>query len=497
MRRLSTSSGGERWWLTRFVFLRALGLVYLVAFLAFAFQYKALVGANGLLPAARYLDFIRENLPGPLSRFCAAPTWLWLSCSDRALAATAWAGVLLSLAAAAGTTNALVWLALWALYSSIVNVGQTFYGYGWETMTLEAGFLAVFLCPIRTWKPFPSDDPPPRVVLWLIRWLLFRVMLGAGLIKLRGDACWRQLTCLDTFFETQPIPNPLSRFFNGLPHAVLKLGVLFNHFTELIVPWFLLLGGPWRALAGAASGIFQGILIAGGNLSWLNYLTIALCLACFDDRLLSRVLPRSLTRRAPAGPDPQPRPGRRIAVWSLAGVVGVLSVAPVLNMISPGQQMNASFEPFHLVNTYGAFGSVPSERLTVVFQGTQDAADGPSARWADYDYKCQPTDPAKRPCWLSPYQLRLDWQVWFLPFYPAGSDPWVERLVEKLLLGDRETLGLFASDPFHGARPRLVRAELYRYRFAPEGGGDWWTRERLGEYLAPVGLAPDPKTRAQ
>ncbi len=204
------------------------------------------------------------------------------------------------------------------------------------------------------------------------------------------------------------------------------------------------------------------------------------------------LLPRALARQAPAGPDPAPRRGRRIAVLILAGVVGLLSVRPVLNMISPRQAMNASFEPFYLVNTYGAFGSVQRERLTVVFQGTEDAAHGASARWVDYDYKCQPVDPARRPCWLSPYQLRLDWQAWFLPFYEPGGESWVTALMAKLLAADRATLGLFAADPFDGRRPRFVRAMLYRYRFTRPGESrDWWVREPVGEYLPPVALSPE------
>jgi hypothetical protein len=194
----------------------------------------------------------------------------------------------------------------------------------------------------------------------------------------------------------------------------------------------------------------------------------------------------------PSAPDAPPRRARRFAVLILAAVVGILSVSPVLNMLSPSQAMNASFEPFHLVNTYGAFGSIQRERMTVVFQGTEDHSPA-SARWADYEYKCQPVNTAKRPCWLSPYQLRLDWQAWFLPFSDARSEPWTLQLAAKLLQADRPTLGLFAADPFGGRRPRFVRATLYRYRFTKPGeSADWWARERVGEYLPPVALSPTP-----
>jgi hypothetical protein len=316
--------------------------------------------------------------------------------------------------------------------------------------------------------------------------MLFRVMFGAGLIKLRGDPCWRDLTCLDSHFETQPIPNPLSWYFHHLPHAVLHGGVLVNHFVELVAPWLLFLSPPACAAAGLAIAAFQGVLILSGNLSFLNYLTLALCLPCFDDRLLAKILPDVLVRRVPAAPDRPPRLGRVRAELALAVVVGLLSVAPVLNLLSPHQAMNASFDPFHIVNTYGAFGSVGQRRLTVVFQGTEDAAPEESSRWLDYQYKCQPVDVARRPCWLSPYHLRLDWQAWFLPLGGRGYEPWTVRLVAKLLDADSGTLGLFAADPFAGRPPRWVRAQVYEYRFTRPGEAGWWARAPVGSYLPPV-----------
>jgi Lipase maturation factor len=476
-----------RWWLTRFVFLRALGALYLIAFLVLALQLRPLLGSDGLLPIRDFLARVAAAEPGLLARLRDVPSLFWLGSSDRVLLAGAWLGVALSAAAAAGVTNAGLWLALWVLYSSYVAVGQVFYGYGWETMMLEAGMLAVFLCPLRSWRPLPKDDPPPAEILWLVRWLLFRVMFGAGLIKLRGDPCWRNLTCLDYHFETQPIPNPLSRTFAHLPHWILHGGVLVNHLIELVVPWLLLLPGPWRVAGGLATAAFQGVLILSGNLAWLNYLTIAFCAACLDDAVWARVLPRALAARVPAAPAAAPRPARRRAVLAYGALVAVLSVRPVLNMLSPRQEMNASFDPLHLVNAYGAFGTVGRKRLTVVLQGTEDP-DPASARWTDYEYRCQPTAPGRRPCWLAPYHLRLDWQVWFLPFSDAADEPWFEALVVKLLEADPVTLSLFAKAPFGGRRPRWVRAVLYRYRFTARGRPGWWTRRALGLYLPPVAL---------
>ena len=196
-----------------------------------------------------------------------------------------------------GYANALILLVLWALYSSFVHAGQVWYGYGWEIQLLETGLLACFLCPLFDGRPFPKR-PPPVPVIWLFRWLAMRIMWGAGLIKLRGDACWADLSCLYYHYQTQPIPNPLSRYLHFAPRWFHQAGVLFNHLVELIAPFFAF-GPRWaRHAAGALFVLFQAFLIASGNLSFLNWLTIVPALACFDDSVWSRLLPRRLVARA-------------------------------------------------------------------------------------------------------------------------------------------------------------------------------------------------------
>ena len=315
-----------------------------------------------------------------------------------------------------GATNAVVLFALWVLYLSFVHVGQIFYGYGWETQLLETGFLAAFLCPVRSMRPFPRSATP-KIVIWLLRWLVFRVMLGAALIKLRNDPCWRDLTCLDHHFETQPNPNPLSWAFHLAPHGVHAAGVLFNHFVELVVPWFVVGPRRLRHAAGALLVGYQGVLIASGNLSFLNYLTIVPALAYFDDTALVRLLPRDrrwrdelLARLAALAPS---RSQRR-ASQGLAAVVGLLSVGPVVNIASCDQAMNRSFDPLDLVNTYGAFGSVDRERHEVILEGTRDPEPDERAHWEEYALPCMPGDPRRRPCLIAPYHYRLDWQMWFV-----------------------------------------------------------------------------------
>jgi hypothetical protein len=475
--------------LARFAIVRLLALVQLFAFVSLARQFPALLGSDGLLPAGQWLDEVHRHLGG--NAYWRAPTLFWLFHSDATLQALAWVGALLSLGSLLGVTNAFVQLATWALYLSFVHVGQIFYGYGWESQLLETTFLAVFLCPARTLTPFPRTRAPVLVV-WLLRWLVFRIMLGAALIKLRHDPCWRDLSCLDFHFETQPNPSPLSWWFHRAPHPVHVAGVLFNHLVELVVPFFAF--GPRRVrhAAGVLLVAFQLTLIASGNLSFLNWLTIVPALACFDDSFFLRVVPVPWRERVTDTLRDLPiSSGQQRASSVLGLVVVVLSVGPVVNLFSSDQAMNTSFEPFELVNTYGAFGDVDRERYEVVLEGTGDEAPAPLTRWQEYELPCMPGDPRRRPCLVGPYHYRLDWQMWFVGRGAAAGrviegDPWLVHLVWKLLRGDPTPKSLLALDPFPHDPPARIRASIWRYRFVGPGEKGWWARERVGEYLRPV-----------
>ena len=477
------------YWLTRFVFLRLLGLLYLVAFLIVVNQFRPLAGEHGLMPAPRFLEAVASTYGRGPAAFFRLPTLFWWSPSDAAFAIGAWTGVALSVCLLCGLANAPLMAALWLLYMSFVHIGQLFWGYGWEMLLLETGFLAIFLCPLLDPRPFPRRTPPSSIVIVLLRWLAFRLMFGAGLIKLRGDPCWRDLTCMVYHYQTQPLPNPLSFYLHQMPAWFHRGEVLFNHFVELIVPWFVFGPRRLRHLAGAFLVAFQVLLILSGNLSFLNWLTIAVCLACFDDGVWARLLPARLRERAVALAAPtEASPARRFAERALAVVVGVLSVNPVLNMLSPGQLMNATFEPFELVNTYGAFGTIGRERNEIVLQGTDDEVPGPDARWIDYEFRCKPGDVDRRPCVVSPYHYRLDWQMWFAAMSTAENEPWLFHLVDKLLRGDPAVSSLMADGPFTRAPPRYIRAELYRYEFARGEGRAWWHRTRVDSYLPPLAV---------
>ena len=285
--------GTPSYWLTRFIILRLLGFVYFIAFLVAANQIVPLVGEHGLLPAKVYLERLAADFGSRADGFLQLPSLFWFDVSDRFLVAMAWAGVGLSALVLLGFANAVIMALLWALYMSFVHIGQDWYGYGWEIQLLETGFLGIFLCPLLDGRPFPNRAPP-TLVLWLFRWLIFRIMFGAGLIKIRGDDCWRDLTCLYYHYETQPIPSPLSWWLHFRPHWFHKFGVLWNHVVELIVPWFAFGPRTARHVAGALLVSFQVVLILSGNLSFLNWLTIVPALACFDDSLLQRLLPGRL-----------------------------------------------------------------------------------------------------------------------------------------------------------------------------------------------------------
>ncbi len=464
------------WWndgssfvLVRTVVLRLLGLVYFVAFVSAMRQAPALVGDNGLLPARLWLDAAARSLGSRTGAFVRLPSIFWIDTSDGTIVFVCAIGAALSLAVMAGVTNAGVMLVLWAIQLSLHSVGQIFWGYGWEIQLLETGMLGAVMCPMRTWRPFVSA--PPTSTIWLLRWLVVRIMLGAGLIKLRGDPCWRDLTCLVYHYETQPNPSPISWLLHQLPQGTHVAGVLFNHVVELGAP--LLVVGPRsaRRIAGLLFVVFQVVLIVSGNLSFLNWLTIVPALACFDDELCARLVPSRWRPRASATATSAAPPSRshvRVAL-GFAVLVAFFSLPVLVNLASSSQQMNASFAPLHIVNTYGAFGTVSRLRHEVVLQGTRALAITDETRWEDYELPCKPGDVTRRPCIVSPYHYRLDWQMWFAAMSTYEEEPWMAVLVDKLLRGDKTVQPLFARDPFPDAPPRFVRVELYRYELTRRG----------------------------
>ncbi|MFY2859344.1 lipase maturation factor family protein [Mycobacterium sp. THU-M104] len=472
------------YWLGRMLLERGAAAVYLLAFLAAAVQFRALIGEHGILPVPRFLAG---------RSFWAAPSVFHLRYSDCFFAGVSWFGAVLSAAIVAGAADLaplwagiLMWLALWVLYLSIVNVGQAWYSFGWESLLLETGFLTIFLGNDRT--------APPVLALWMARLLLFRVEFGAGLIKMRGDPCWRDLTCLYYHHETQPMPGPLSWFFHHLPKPLHRIEAAGNHFAQLIVPFGLFAPQPVASTAAAIIVATQLWLVASGNFAWLNWVTILLACSVIDDSAWGMLLPVP-AHSALASPP----------VWFTALVLAFtvtvlfLSYWPVRNMLSPHQRMNLSFNPFHLVNTYGAFGSVGRVRREVVIEGTDDAKITGQTVWREYEFKGKPGAVRRLPRQWAPYHLRLDWLMWFAAISPDYAQPWLRPLLQRLLSNDRPTLHLLRHNPFPDCPPRYVRAQLYQYRFTTPAElrrvRAWWHRTPVGGYVAPMTLrqATPPK----
>ena len=480
---------GQEFWLTRFVFLRALGCIYLVAFLGVFNQYKGLFGHNGLLPANQFLQRVHETYGSALKGFWKLPSLFWIHISDQFMAILAFTGILVSAAVVLGLSNGVSLFVLWVIYLSFVHVGQVFYGYGWESLLLETGFLAIFLYPFFNLSLFPQHHPPPKLIIFLLIWVLFRNMFGAGLIKFRGDSCWRDLTCLNYHFETQPLPNPLSPFFHRLPNWMLKGGVLFNHFVELIVPFGMLLTAPFRIIAGVFTALFQLVLIISGNLSWLNWLTLIICIPCFDDRVWRMILPSKLLSMVPMGPlyfCAYSLPNQMVLI-TVGVLIALLSIKPIQNLFSSRQAMNRSYDPFHLVNAYGAFGSVGKERFECVIKGTNDIQEGV---WQEYDFIAKPGQLNRPHPIIAPYQPRLDWQIWFAAMGSYQHNPWLVHLVYKLLKNDDVILPLIHHNPFSLNPPKFVKIDLYRYEFPDKNKSSrlYWKRTFVRPYLPPLSV---------
>ena len=461
--------------LTRLVVQRGLGLVYLLAFWAAYRQFVPLLGRRGLEPA---------HLRVATTPFRRSPSIFHVRCTDGVARGAAFVGVVLSFAVVVGLVERwgwvgtiVVWTVLWVLQLSFVNVGGTFYGFGWETLLAEAGFLAILLGPRSAGEPV--------VVLWLFRWLAFRVELGAGLIKLRGDPCWRDLTCLAYHHETQPLPNPLSWHFHHLPMALHRVEAAANHVAKLVVPFLLFLPQPVAGIAAAVLIGTQCWLVLSGNFAWLNLVTIVIAAAALPDSFLGWV-------PVDVGDAPPMPTWWWVAAIALAALVAWRSVGPVANLLSSRQSMNRTFDPLRLVNTYGAFGSITRHRDELVIEGTVDAVVSDSTEWRAYEHRAKPGDPARRPPQVAPYHLRLDWLMWFAALRP-GPPPWLRTLVVRLLEGDAAVGRLFRSVPFDEP-PSFVRIRRYRYRFTTRAErretGRWWHRTLLGTELAPTRL-PD------
>ncbi|XP_064630133.1 lipase maturation factor 1-like [Lineus longissimus] len=503
-------------WLTRIVFLRAIGFIYFVAFLVALHQNKQLIGEDGLLPAKDFLDKIKKHSKEDMREMLThIPSVIWFLDYENnlnyILDGLAYLGMVISgFVVLGGCANIIMMLLLWVVYHSLVNVGQRWYGFGWESQLLETGFLAAFFCPLLTVKKLPRRTPTPFVNIWGFRWLIFRIMIGAGLIKIRGDKCWRDLTCMNYHYETQPVPNPIAYYMHQEPEVMHKIETSVNHFVELVAPVLILI--PFRPLCiagGLIQILFQVLLIISGNLSFLNWLTILPSLCCLDDKFFGfffsdrpggiKQQVQEIQREEREGNMPRKSLGqimRFLFNLSLAVLIAYLSIPVVQNLLSKRQAMNTSFDPLRLVNTYGAFGSVTKERTEVIIQGTysNNPYDEDVNAWKEYEFKCKPGNVTRRPCLISPYHYRLDWLMWFAAFQNYQYNNWLVHLAAKLLVNDPGATSLLENNPFEGKKPpKFIRVEHYRYTYTKLGSNDakrgrWWKRKHIGNYLPPISI---------
>jgi hypothetical protein len=465
--------GESSYQLIQFLLLKGIALTYLIAFTVAIRQYRGLVGKKGVLPLQ---DFVEQR------SFWKSASIFHLFPTDRAIQVSAWSGILLSASVLFGlpssispVLSSLSLFVLWLLFLSFVNTGQKFYEHGWELILLESGFLAIFLGGTGT--------APSEVMVWLFRWLLFRMMLGSGLVKLHGDQAWKDLTALNYHYETQPFPNPLSWYLDKLPDKILASGVLFTHFMLLLVPFLYFAPQPYTSIAGALTILYQLMIFVGGNYAWLNLITTVLAFSTFSDEIIFSVIPGLAF-----GPEVAAYPYGALPV--ILGIIVVLFSFPVLkNMLSSDQDQNRSFDCLHLVNSYGAFTEVPRERKEMVLECTAEE-DPDEDDWKEYSFYEKPGEPDKRPVQVSPYHHRLDYPFWFTSRYREDTE-WLEKLCERLISGTEPVEDLFQEVPLR--EPEKIRARIFSYRFTTGEERTeterWWIREPVETILRKDGKA--------
>jgi predicted DCC family thiol-disulfide oxidoreductase YuxK len=490
--------------LTRWIFLRALGVVYLVAFVSLWMQISGLIGHDGILPTGQFLSAVKEQCAERgigLERFHLLPTLCWLDSSDRFLNLQCAAGALLAAFLIVGVAPAPCLALLWLIYLSLIVVGRDFLSFQWDNLLLEAGFLAIFFAPLQ-WLPRPSREAPPsRLVLWLLRLLLFKLMISSGCVKLlSGDPTWRNLTALTFHYQTQPLPTWPGWYANLLPMWFQKFSCAVMFGIELGAPFLIFAPRRLRFLGGAAIVFLQVLILLTGNYTFFNWLTLALCILLLDDFALQNILPPRLSARFNASTL------QRITPFHWPGIItvplAVLVLAIYLLQISftlgarpawlyPVAVADAWLGPFRTFSTYGLFAVMTTERHEIIVEGSDDGL-----KWLPYDFKYKPGDLNHPPGFVAPFQPRLDWQMWFAALGSYRDNPWFVQFCQRLLQGSPDVVALLAKNPFPDKPPKYIRAGVYDYHFTTaaerRASGAWWRREWIGEYLPPVSLRENP-----
>jgi predicted DCC family thiol-disulfide oxidoreductase YuxK len=472
-------------------YLRLLGLIYLIAFWSFWSQVDGLIGRDGILPVAPWLDELRNRFGADAYRFF--PTLCWLNSGDSFLHFLCGAGVLLSLLLVMQIAPLFCLVLLWFLYLSLSVAGQVFMNFQWDYLLLEVGFLSIFLGTFRLLPSRRYQSPVSAPARFLLVWLLFRLMFMSGIVKLTsGDDSWWKLNALHYHYETQPLPTPLSWWANQFPPWFQAFSTIVMFVIELGAP-FLLFGPRRIRMLGVIALLTLQILIAAtGNYCFFNLLTAALCLLAVDDAVWTRI-----------GRMQQPAREVRGAVWPpwvMAPVVLVVltfSGPLIWNALFPEAEWPQFFsvpysylEPFRSLNGYGLFRVMTKTRPEIIVEGSRDALT-----WQAYEFKYKVGDPLRAPPIVAPHQPRLDWQMWFAALDDIRGEPWFMNFLAQLLQGSPSVLRLIKTNPFPDAPPRYIRARLFNYHFTNEEEkrqtGAWWKREEQQLYCPPVSLQGD------
>ncbi len=483
--RVTGQGRGTSYRLATWVFLRALGLVYLIAFASLASQVQGLYGPTGILPAGDFLARVGTVL-GP-ERYWYVPTVFWLGAGSSALAMVCGLGWLAAVLLVLDVFPLASLGVLWALYLSLVTVGQDFLAFQWDVLLLEAGLLAIVLTSRRGRGPGRAEPHP--LPLFLVWWLLVRLQVESGLVKLTsGDPTWRHLTALDFHFFTQPIPTWSAWYANLAPEWIKHLSVAAILLLEILAPLLLFAGSRGRRLAFLGAMAAQTGIALTGNFAFFNLLTVALALPLLDDSVWRQVLPGRLLARLRS----DDVVGRQAGLARLAVGIALLACSTVsfIATIMPGGARMAPLgwiEQFHSVNGYGLFRVMTTERPEIAVEGSADGVT-----WTEYRFADKPGDPLRRPRFVEPHQPRLDWQMWFAALGRFETEAWFQAFLLRLLQGSSEVTKLLEENPFPADPPKYVRARLYGYRFTTREErrrtGAWWTRRLIGEYAPPLSL---------
>ncbi len=510
-------TGPLRYGFVRNLFLSGLAAVYLLAFASFWIQADGLIGSRGILPVSETMNIVSANLDqagaSTVEKMIRFPTVFWITSGDGAVHAVCVAGILLAVIAGMGLFGPLSFFLLWILYLSISTAGQIFLGYQWDILLLETGFLAIFFAPWRLRPSWFRASEPSRIVLFLYRWLLFRLMLGSGLVKIgSGDETWwPSLGAMSVHYETQPIPSWTAWYVHQLPAGIHKCSTAATLALEFLIPIFVFAPRRLRLLAAACFAGLQVVILATGNYTFFNWLTIVLCIPLLDDSILPPAMGQRIRRLEPSGRPDWIRwclAGTRAGLLTLVLVVsGSLFLGQVSGFLSrfelslghrmsgPVAALYQAIAPFRSISTYGLFAVMTTSRPEITIQGSTDGV-----RWKDYVFKYKPGPRDRKPPFVAPHQPRLDWQMWFASlrsFQNRSTRGWMEPFLLRLLTGSEPVLGLLETNPFPDTPPKYVRAVVSPYRYTNHDErretGNWWHRDDERPYTPILSLPEKTK----